>query len=158
MLYKENHTYLFLLCNNRPLERTLELQDQAFINAGDSCQSVTWPVNIWLIVAFFFPTMCLLLFGIEWQRLCSVSNVEVFFFLVPNNVWPHSLLRAVLTAPHYLPLFLFHYHQSVLLAHFSRSTVTEFSGDALCPFMLSIQFGALRTFLKINSAVMICTR
>lgn len=105
----------------------------------------------------FFPTMCLLLFGIEWQRLCSASNVEVFFFLVPNNVWPHSLLRAVLTAPHYLPLFLFHYHQSLLLAHFSRSTVTEFSGNALCPFMLSIQFGALRTFLKINSAVMICT-
>lgn len=80
MLYKENHTYLFLLCNNRHLERTLELQDQAFINARDSCQSVTWPVNIWLIVAFFPYNVSFTI----WNRMAAVVFSEQcggFFFL-----------------------------------------------------------------------------
>lgn len=40
--------------------------------------------------------------------------------------------------------------------HVSLEILSQFSGGVLCPFMLSIQFGALRTFFKISSALMTC--
>lgn len=150
MLYKENHTYLFLLCNNRHLERTLELQDQAFINARDSCQSVIWPVNIWLIVAFFPYNVSFTI----WNRMAAVVFSEQcggFFFSWYQTMYGLTLCYVLFLLLLITFLFSCFITISLYCLHVSLEVLSQNSLEMRCvPSCWVSNLGLLGHFSKLT--------